>query len=252
MRIDWAAEVLTLAGLSVVEEDGWKTRGAAFSTTPLGVIMHHDASAAGTNPKSPYTVIHGRKDLSGPLAQWYLSREGVWHVVASGRANHAGSGSYNGISSGNSTLLGVEAANDGTGEVWPLAQLVSYFHGVAAILGRLGAPSLMAIGHKEWAPARKPDPSFNMDGARIYIRIAMGEWNIQYPHVVQRRSSVCHGTVVRWVRAQLSRLGVLLGDVFDAETEKAVRKFRKLMGLGDEGTVDKKVWNALRDCTGIT
>ncbi len=254
MRIDWAAEVLTSAGLSVVEEDGWKTRGAAFSAQPLGVIMHHDASAAGTTPKSPSVVIHGRKGLAGPLSQWYLNREGVWHVVASGRANHAGPGSYNGIGTGNSSFVGVEAANNGTGEEWPQAQLVSYFTGVAAILNRLGAPSLMAIGHKEWAPTRKIDPSFNMDSARLFIRIAMGEWTIKYPHVVQRRSSVCHGTAVRWIRAQLTRLGMGVGpgDVFDVETEKAVRKFRKLMGLGDDGTVDEKVWNALGITTGIT
>src|SRR5262245_47719787 len=134
MRIDWAAQVLTEANLTVATEDGWETRGVEFTSAPLGVILHHDVSNAGDVPEHPMVILHGRpggkgqKPLRGPLAQWYLNRRGVWHVVASGKANHAGTGYYNGIHGssvlgGNGQLLGIEAANNGTTESWPEVQL---------------------------------------------------------------------------------------------------------------------------------
>lgn len=247
MRIDWAAQVLREASLTVVEEDEWTTRGRELSTAPLGVILHHDASAAGAVPERPTTIIHGRSDLAGPLAQFYLSREGVWHVVASGKANHAGSGYYNGIHGGNRSLLGIEAANDGTGEPWPDEQMQAYVVGVAAILKKLGAPSLMAIGHKEWAPSRKIDPSFDMDELRARVRGEMHELFPAFPGVVQRRDTACRGTAPRWIRRQLARqIGeVTPGDTFDADTERAVRKFRKRWGMKEEGVVDAPTWLAL-------
>ncbi len=247
MRVDWAAQVLTEANLTVVEEDGWTTRGKEFSSGPLGVILHHDASKAGSVPEHPTVIIDGRSDLPGPLAQFYLDRNGVWHVVASGKANHAGSGYYNGIHAGNSSLLGVEAANNGTDEPWPEGQLRSYVVGVAAILCKLGAPSLMAIGHKEWAPTRKIDPSFDMDVFRAFVKIVMLELCPEFPGVILRRNASSRGVATRWVRRQLARLGgdVTPGDVFDVETEKAVRKFRRQKGMKEEGIVDQATWAAL-------
>lgn len=244
MRLDWAAQVLKDAKLHVVEEDGWATRGTAFSRAPLGVILHHDASAAGQIPEHPSVIINGRKGLPGPLSQWYLNRNGVWHVVASGKANHAGSGYYNGLNSGNSNLLGIEAANDGAGEAWPEAQIASYVKGVAAILRQLGAPSLMAIGHKEWAPSRKIDPSFDVDDFRARVKREMSEWLTPFPGVVQQQTLACRGTAPRWIRQKLMRLGysVTVGDTFDENTSKAVKAFREKMKLKPEAAVDQPTW----------
>jgi hypothetical protein len=250
MRIDWAAQVLREAKLAVVEEDGWTTRGGELLSSPLGVILHHDVSNPGDVPEHPTLIIHGRggkKPLAGPLSQFYLNRRGVWHVVASGKANHAGDGSFNGLDRGNSSLLGIEAANSGTGEPWPREQVESYVKGVAAILTRLGAPSLMAIGHKEWAPRRKIDPSFDMNDFRARLRSAMNEVSPAFPGVAQRRISACRGTAPRWIRQQLARMGggISVGDTFDVETEKAVMKLRKQLGMKEEGIVDKPTWRAL-------
>ena len=247
MRIDWAAPVLTEANLTVVEEEGWTTRGRDFSANPLGVILHHDASPAGRVPEHPSVVVNGRSDLAGPLSQWYLNRNGVWHVVASGKANHAGPGYFNGIHSGSSRLLGIEAANDGTGEAWPEEQVISYVKGVAAILKKLSAPSLMAFGHKEWAPRRKIDPSFDVDDFRARVRADMNEWSPRFPGVTLRRAAACRGTATRWVRRQLARHGTEAtpGDTFDADTERAVQRFRKQRGMKEEGIVDEATWLAL-------
>lgn len=252
MRIDWAASVLQEAGLTVVEEAGWSARGHEFALGPLGVILHHDASTAGGVPAHPSVIINGRgppNPLPGPLSQWYLNRKGVWHVIASGRANHAGPGRYNGIASGNGRLLGVEAANNGTTEDWPQVQRDSYVAGIAAILKRLQAPSLMAIGHKEWATpvGRKPDPSFDMDVFRADLQRRMGEWAPRYPGIVQQRSAACFGTAPRWIRQQLKRSGhaVTAGNAFDLDTERAVKACQKSMKKKETGKVDQDLWAIL-------
>lgn len=249
MRIDWAAQVLQEANLTVVEEEGWTTRGYAFSSSPLGVILHHDVSTAGT-PADASVIIHGRtgkNKLAGPLAQWYLARSGAWHVVASGKANHAGPGYYNGLNAGGSRLLGVEAANNGVDEPWPEVQVASFVKGVAAILRRLGAPSLMAIGHKEWAPRRKIDPSFDVDDFRARVKRDMNEVSPSFPGVTLRRGVLARGTAIRWVRQQLARQGgdVTPGDTFDLDTERALKKLQKQVGLKETGIVDPTTWQAL-------
>jgi N-acetyl-anhydromuramyl-L-alanine amidase AmpD len=252
MRIDWAAQVLREAGLTVVEEAGWGTRGREFTTSPRGIILHHDVSSPGHIPAHPNVIINGRpaspgvKALAGPLSQWYLNRRGVWHVVAAGKANHAGEGSWNGLTSGNSMLLGIEAANNGTGEVWPEVQVASYARGVAAILNQMSAPSLMALGHKEWT-RRKIDPSFDMDEFRTRVVRDMNEVTPRYPGVPQQRLPACRGTAPRWIRQQLVRLGyqVTVGDTFDESTERAVKAFRKRLGAREEGVVDTWTWDQL-------
>jgi N-acetyl-anhydromuramyl-L-alanine amidase AmpD len=245
MRIDWAAQVLRDAKLEVVEETGWATSGKDFVQSLVGVILHHDGSGAGQVPAHPTVIIDGRSDLAGPLSQWYLSRRGVWHVVASGRANHAGAGHYNCIQTGNSRLLGVEAANNGTTEAWPEAQMDAYVRGIAAILRRLNAPSLMAIGHKEWAPTRKVDPSFSMRDFRHKTHLAMNEAGPRFPGVEQRRGTAGHGTAPAWIRQQLARWGRTLaaGEQFDVQTEKEVKALQQKLGLKrKDGVVDAETW----------
>jgi hypothetical protein len=79
-------------------------------------------------------------------------------VVAAGRANHAGKGSFNGWW-GNADTIGIEAENNGLGtETWPHGQMEAYERLVAALLTRLGKPASSTISHYEWAGGRKPDP----------------------------------------------------------------------------------------------
>lgn len=162
MRATWLADVLRAAGLVVRESDGWQNRGSAFSDGMQlrGIVGHHTASnkSSGNNP-SLYTVINGRPDLAGPLCQMLLARDGSYDVIASGKANHGGDGSYpDWPSSANSNALAIEAENDGIGEVWPVQQMECYAVGSAAVLEHMGRTSSDWIGHFEWARGRKIDP----------------------------------------------------------------------------------------------
>ena len=123
-------------------------------------------------------------DLPGPLSQVCLGRDGTFFVMAAGRANHAGAGNWQGVTTGNSRFIGIEAENTGetTGpnaDPWPAVQLDAYRRGVAAILKKIKANAIMCCGHKEYAlpMGRKSDPTFDMDDLRMQVAFIMaGTW----------------------------------------------------------------------------
>jgi hypothetical protein len=167
------------AGLEVVEVDGWKQRGNP-SFNPGGVVCHHTAGGPSGDIPSLRVLIEGRSDLPGPLCQIGLARSGICYVVAAGRANHAGSGSWKGMV-GTSSVWGIEAENRGTqaAEPWKAEQLEAY-RILAAVLQEHSAHATDAAyvcGHKEWAPSRKVDPhTLSMQEFRaIVARIMAGE-----------------------------------------------------------------------------
>lgn len=153
--------------LTVVQVPGWQTRGSS-SFDPHGFVAHHDV--IGPQTSCPRIIIDGRSDLPGPLSQFWLERNGRVHLVAAGRANHAGEGSWNGLS-GNSSVWGCEANNLGTSaDPWPQAQLEAYYRLAAACADFSGFSSANVCGHKEWAPTRKVDPhSINMRDFRRHV-----------------------------------------------------------------------------------
>lgn len=111
------ADRIRAKGVRVVEVDGWRTRG---STTyePLLALWHHTAGSSSGAVPSLATCIYGRPDVPGPLSQVLQSREpdgqdDIAYVIAAGRANHGGTGSWRGIS-GNSRSFGLEVEHIGT------------------------------------------------------------------------------------------------------------------------------------------
>lgn len=152
MRATWLPDVLRAAGLTVVELPGWKGRGKEL-TAINGVVAHHTATGTNwTDTRVDALLRDGRADLPGPLAQLGLDRAGRYRLVADGRANHNGYGTW-----GNASI-GIEAYNDGKGEPWPAVQLDAYQRGAAAILAHLGLPAAKVLAHRETDPRRKPDP----------------------------------------------------------------------------------------------
>jgi len=152
--LTWLPEVLEGVGLKVAEQPGWRTRGRGDVGFIRGVICHHTAGPLKGNMPSLGTVTNGRPDLAGPLAQLCLGRDGTFYVVAAGRANHAGAGSWQGIATGNTSFIGIEAENTGVrqgpnADTWPEVQMDAYRRGVAAILAKIGANPIMCCGHKE-------------------------------------------------------------------------------------------------------
>ena len=173
--LTWLPDVLKIAGLKVSLVDGWENRGRVDVGRIFGVICHHTAGPRDGNMPSLRTLMsyNGRPGLPGPLAQLGLGRDGTYFVIAAGRANHAGKGSWKGLKNGNSNFIGIEAENTGLQNdvPWPAVQMDAYHRGVAAILKHIGRGADFCAGHKEYAlpTGRKPDPRFDMDAFRASV-----------------------------------------------------------------------------------
>lgn len=232
------ADYLRSKGLKVQEVAGWKTRSSNWSRsfTPKGIVCHHTAGpAANGNYPSYNTVLNGRTGLPGPLAQFGLGRDGTVIIFAGHRANHAGvGGPMLGIpeDSANAYMWGIEAENSGT-QAWPAVQMQAYYKLAAALATYPKAPFKvsMVIGHKEWAPRRKPDPSFDMNAFRTQVQKAVnagsGDGNVAKPPAeddhptttakVDNLGNPKAGAgpyAGRWTRGPIPKLPLYLYDVY--------------------------------------
>ncbi|MET0767362.1 MAG: N-acetylmuramoyl-L-alanine amidase [Aeromicrobium sp.] len=169
MRLEWLPDVIRGAGGIVHEEGDWYSRGSD-SFNPRAVMLHHDASAPGSSPSGPSIMINGTSSVPGPLCQLWFDYFGEWHVIAGGRANHAGSGDGWGVvraGHGNEDSIGIEIDHT-TGEAWTSGQASGGGRVLRALLDRLGAEAHNALtAHKEYAAGRKVDPDpLDMDWLR--------------------------------------------------------------------------------------
>lgn len=162
----WLAAELRAAGLTVHEVTGWRTRGRPASTgafDPEAVTVHHTGTH--TSSASPHptlaTLIQGRSDLPGPLAQISVDERGEVWVVAAGRANHAGRidhgmpGMPQG-GDGNAHAIGDEVDTDGRQNLTD-AQVRSMAVAHRVILDHKGRGSTFLHRHADIAPNRKWD-----------------------------------------------------------------------------------------------
>jgi hypothetical protein len=260
--LTWVPDVLERAGLKVAEQPGWRTRGHGDMGTVRGVMCHHTAGPKNGIMPSLDIVTNGRSDLAGPLAQLCLGRDGTYFVVAAGRAFHAGPGQWQGITSGNSSFIGIEAENTGlvNDHPWPDVQMDAYARGVAAILKHIGAQPIMAVAHLEYSlPAgRKPDPSFSI-GTREQRVQAMEEFRARVaaimggtapaPVTIPSVDAKDRPTLRRGARGDLVKeiqkmVGVTADGAFGAGTEAAVREFQRNHGMVPDGIVGPKTWAA--------
>ena len=160
------ADVVRGAGLTCHEESGWQTRargsGGYNSGLPNHVMIHHTASGASSDGQPDVSYIaYGSGDA--PLSNLYLSRSGECWVIAAGATNTNGSGADPcgtiANDSMNSSAIGIEAGNNGTGEPWPQAQQEAYTRLVRALCDHYAIPTGRVHSHAEWAPSRKIDPA---------------------------------------------------------------------------------------------
>lgn len=183
------ANVARAAGLVVVEVPGWERRsrgnGASYAPgRPTHVMVHHTASPPGSDGARDVDYIcHGA--AAAPLANLYLDRAGAVHVCAAGPTNTNGKGSSRPWAGGvpddlmNAYAIGIEAANTGTGEVWPTPQTNALVTLCRALCITYGITFEHVRAHHEWAPSRKIDPagpspwatsgSWNMDAFRATL-----------------------------------------------------------------------------------
>lgn len=175
-RATWLADVLRQAGLDVVEVSGWKSRGRS-DFEPRWQVDHHTASGSVQLPAPSLRLcIDGRggsDPVPGPLCNLLVGRDGRVHLIAAGRANHAGRGRYPDGAHGNRYSIGWEIENNGIGEKWSPTLLDVVYRGNAAINLRMGWSSDRVIGHKEYT-ARKIDPfPLSMGTVRQNVQRAM-------------------------------------------------------------------------------
>lgn len=252
----WLPQVLEEAGLKVAEVKGWETRGRGAMGNVRGVMCHHTNGNARGNMPSLSALIAGRPNLLGPLSQLGLGRDGTFYVIAAGRSNHAGEGCWEGVNNmGNWNFIGVEAENTGySSDPWPEVQMDAYQRGVAAMLKHMGQSVDWCIGHKEYAPGRKPDPSFDMSAFRSYVtRILAGEpqpplipaFEPVAPATGAPRATLRRGAQGDLVKRVQCRVGVAVDGDFGPETEAAVRRFQGAHGMVPDGIVGPKTWAEL-------
>lgn len=172
-RLHFLPDVLRDAGLPVSVYPGWKWRGDPYMN-PGGLVWHHTATSKAWNPWHVAQLLYkGRRDLSGPLSQLGLQRDGTWWVIASGVANHAGSGNWKNLY-GNRSVVGLEVFSSGY-EKWTGVQYQNAVIGSAAILDHMKKDASWLCGHKEWT-SRKWDPGgINMYRARNDVAVAKYE-----------------------------------------------------------------------------
>lgn len=271
VMMTWLADVLRDAGLKVEESAGWKTRGNGEMGTVRGILAHHTAGPATGDRPSLNLVLNGRPDLEGPLSQLFLTRAGVFVVLAAGRCNHAGAGSWQGVTAGNSSFIGIEAENMGTkADPWPAVQMDAYVRGCAAILRHLGEDDVMVAGHKEYAlpRGRKIDPLFDMIDFRAHVEHAMAGGADKPLSAVTvaiedpRRSMLCKGDqgedvkdlqsmLNRWLErnagAQIvAKIPTMKIDgAFGPATQGVVKLVQAKAGLLQDGLVGPATWKAL-------
>ena len=253
--LTWLPSILEAAGLKTATEVGWEARGLGDVGPTLGVLCHHTAGPKTGNMPSLRTLINGRSDLPGPLAQVGLGRDGTYYVIAAGRCNHAGRGSWKGVTTGNTNFIGIEAENTGLGDdPWPPVQMDAYARGVAAILTHAGRTVDFCAGHKEFAPRRKTDPNFNMDAFRSVVAGFMTGTTAppppiptaEPPGVGAARPTLRRGATGAFVE-QLQR-GIkspVVDGAFGPKTEALVREFQRRNAIVPDGIVGPKTWAAI-------
>lgn len=258
--LTWLPTVLKDSGLKVALTNGWENRGHGDVGNIVGVICHHTATPGKkANMPTLNTLVQGRPDLSGPLAQLGLGRDGTYYVVAAGRCNHAGKGVWRGVTAGNSSFIGIEAENTGLTDdsPWPAVQLDAYHRGVAAILAHIGKDADFCAGHKEFASplGRKNDPSLDMDVFRKAVAAILGG-KAPAPVLIPAaeppaqsggagRPTLRRPATGEQVKQVQAKLGVPVDGNFGPKTEAAVRAFQRDNGLVPDGIVGPRTWTIM-------
>jgi N-acetylmuramoyl-L-alanine amidase len=122
---------------------------------PNFVIIHHTAQNSCDQTLKTFTL-----PRTAVSAHYVICRDGiVFHMLNDLlRAHHAGVGKWGNISDMNSCSIGIEMDNNGS-EPFTDAQMNS----LVLLLDRLkkayNIPASNFIGHLDWAPGRKNDPS---------------------------------------------------------------------------------------------
>lgn len=254
--------ILRSWGVHVHEVDGWRQRGRAPMGTVLGMMAHHDASNKNAKDANALNVIiYGRAGLPGPLATYAVGRDpddegpqqAKVYIVAAGKANHAGKGSYPGVNRGAHSMFGVEAFNNGVGEDWDNYDVyVKLFAAHSLAMLKRGRKSIN-IGHKEFATprGRKIDPNFSMERFRVDVfSLVYKSTNIVPTTSIYKlgdRVLSLNAPIGEDIKELQSILGITVDGDFGPATLAAVKNFQRAHGLIVDGVVGKNTVAKLKE-----
>ena len=135
--------------------DNWVGTTNFSLRRPNFVVIHHTAQNSCDSTLRTFTL-----PRTAVSAHYVICRNGTVHHMLNDllRAHHAGVGKWGNVSDMNSSSIGIEIDNNGS-EPFTEAQMNSLIE----LLGRLkrayNIPQANFIGHMDWAPGRKVDPS---------------------------------------------------------------------------------------------
>jgi N-acetylmuramoyl-L-alanine amidase len=143
------------------------------------VIIHHTEQNSCEKTLQTFTL--PKTEVS---AHYVICRDGLVHHMLNDymRAHHAGLGKWGSVTDMNSCSIGIELDNNGD-EPFSDAQINS----LLSLLGKLkkdfNIPSANFIGHSDWSPSRKKDPSMYFPWKKLAAR-GFGLWYDESPDTV--------------------------------------------------------------------
>lgn len=190
----WLADAFRAAGINVVEEPSWKTRGRAWGGAgglPDGGMQHHTAPPVPFNVRALYPKPLGTLDKGRIKANWNVKQDGTLHVIAAGACTFSSGPGTNAVlqevragkaptgtalkrqfmddADGNPFFLNNETDHAGDGSPIPDPQYLTVVRAWVAVCAELGWPAAKIIAHGEWT-RRKPDPAWDDEDSHMNLQ----------------------------------------------------------------------------------
>jgi N-acetylmuramoyl-L-alanine amidase len=123
---------------------------------PNYVMIHHTAQNS-----TDHTVRTFHNQKVGVSSHYVIGRDGkvIQMVNDYYRAHHAGAGRWGNDTDLNSSSIGIELDNNGTTDPWPDVQIQALIQLLSYLKESYKIPQANFIGHMDYAPTRKIDPS---------------------------------------------------------------------------------------------
>lgn len=123
---------------------------------PNYVMIHHTAQ---DSIQQTIKTFHNAR--VGVSSHYVIGRDGkiVQMVNDLYRGHHAGAGRWGNDTDLNSSSIGIELDNNGTTDPWPDVQIDALIALLAKLKTSYNVPQANFIGHMDFAPTRKNDPS---------------------------------------------------------------------------------------------
>ena len=135
--------------------DSWVGTTNFTMRRPNFVVIHHTAQNSCDSTLRTFTL-----PRTAVSAHYVICKDGTVHHMLNDllRAHHAGLGKWGSVSDMNSSSIGIEIDNNGS-EPFTEQQIASLLQVLERLKKAYNIPQANFIGHMDWAPGRKVDPS---------------------------------------------------------------------------------------------